>query len=240
MARYRKPDRTHKVAVPGGRVAVYDFGAGDEVLLCLHGGPGAPCDYVRDSHSILADQGYRVVVYDQLGTGRSDRPKDLSLYNVARFVEEVECVRAALDLGRVHLLGQSWGAWLGIEYCLAYFDRVKSFVIANGSASAQQTIAEMNRLRAALGPETVAMMQRHEARGTFDHPEYRAAITILDHRHLCRCDPLPPAMERSNAGVAMDVYGTMWGPNEFTCIGARCATGSGSPTFRASPCPASS
>lgn len=219
MPSYRKPDEFIRVAVPGGKVAVYSFGKGDEVLLCMHGGPGCTCDYVRDSHSFLADHGYRVVVWDQLGSGRSDKPKDNALWEIPRFVEEVEAVRSTLGLGRVHLLGQSWGTWLGTEYCLAYLENVKTYIIANGSGSVPQTVAELNRLRADLGAETVAMMLRHEAEGTTNHPEYLAAITILYHRHLCRADPWPLAVKRSMEGVAMDVYGTMWGPNEFCCIG---------------------
>jgi len=66
----------------------------------------------------MADHGYRVVIHDQLGNGRSDKPRDKSLWTIARYVEEVEAVRQALNLGRVHLLGQSWGTWLGIEYLL--------------------------------------------------------------------------------------------------------------------------
>ena len=220
MPSYRKPDEFIRVAVPGGKVAVYSFGKGDEVLLCMHGGPGCTCDYVRDSHSFLADHGYRVVVWDQLGSGRSDKPRDNSLWEIPRFVEEVEAVRSTLGLGRVHLLGQSWGTWLGTEYCLAYLENVKTYIIANGSGSVPQTVAEMNRLRAALGAETVAMMLRHEAEGTTNHPEYLGAIAILYHRHVCRADPWPLAVKRSMEGVAMDVYGTMWGPNEFCCVGS--------------------
>jgi proline iminopeptidase len=219
MPAYRKPDETIRVSVPGGKVAVYSYGKGSEVLLGLHGGPGCTCDYVRDSHSFLADHGYRVVVFDQLGSGRSDKPKDKSLWNLPRFVEEVEAVRSTLDLGRVHLLGQSWGTWLGIEYCLAYLDNVKTFIIANGSGNIPETVAELYRLRANLGAETVAMMLRHEADGTTDHPEYLAAVTLLYHRHLCRADPWPLAVKRSMEGVNFDVYGTMWGPNEFCCVG---------------------
>jgi len=63
------------------------------------------------------------------------------------------------------------------------------------------------------------MMLRHEAEGTTDHPEYLGAIAILYHRHVCRADPWPLAVKRSMEGVAMDVYGTMWGPNEFCCVG---------------------
>jgi proline iminopeptidase len=220
MVAIRKPDQTAKVDVPGGRVAVYSYGTGDDVLLCLHGGPGCTCDYVRDSHSVLADYGYRVVAFDQLGSGRSDKPKDKSLWSIPRFVEEVEAVRKSLDLGRVHLLGQSWGTWLGTEYCLKHLSKVKTYIIANGSGSVPQTVAEMHRLRSELGAETVEMMLRHEAQGTTDHPEYTAAITILYHRHLCRADPWPLPVRRSIEGINMDVYGTMWGPNEFCCTGS--------------------
>ena len=92
-------------------------------------------------------------------------------------------------------------------------------MIANGSGCVPHTVTEMKRLRAALGPETVAMMQRHEAQGTTDHPTYEAAITILYHRHLCRLDAWPASLQRSLDGINMDVYGTMWGPNEFCCVG---------------------
>ncbi|MFL5258438.1 MAG: proline iminopeptidase-family hydrolase [Hyphomicrobiales bacterium] len=219
MTEYREADETRMVEVPGGRVAVYSFGQGEEAILGLHGGPGCTCDYVRDSHSVLTEHGFRVVVFDQLGSGRSEKPKDKSLWNIPRFVEEVEAVRQALGLGKVHLLGQSWGTWLGTEYCLRYLDNVKTYIIANGSGSVPQTVAELNRLRADLGAETVTMMLRHEAEGTTDHPEYTAAVTILYHRHLCRADPWPSAVKRSMDGVNMDVYGTMWGPNEFCCVG---------------------
>jgi proline iminopeptidase len=219
MVEERKPDETHRIAVEGGEVAVYSFGSGDEVLYCLHGGPGLGCDYVRDSHSVLVDAGYRVVAYDQLGCGASDRPKDVSLYNVDRYVEECETIRAELGLGKVHLLGQSWGTWLGTAYCLKYQDNVKSYTLANGSADIPHTFAEMQRLRRALGAQTIEMMQRHEAQGTIEHPEYLAAVTILYHRHLCRCDEWPAALNRSLDVINLDVYETMWGPNEFCCVG---------------------
>lgn len=215
----REPDEIRRVAVDDHQVTVYSFGSGPEVLFCLNGGPGLPCDYVRDSHSALADRGYRVVIHDQLGTGRSDKPKDTSLWAIGRYVREVETVRQALGLGRVHLLGQSWGTWLGFEYLLTHPEAAKSFICANGTAEVPLHLRDLERLRAALGPETVAMMARHEAEGTTDHPAYQGAVAILNYRHVCRLDKWPAALQRSIDGINMDIYGTMWGPNEFTCIG---------------------
>ena len=104
-----EPDLYQDVTVDGYTVKTYSFGKGDEVVFCLNGGPGLPCDYLRDSHSCLKFEGYRVVAFDQLGTGLSDRPDDQSLWNIERYVTEVETVRQVLGLGKVHLLGQSWG-----------------------------------------------------------------------------------------------------------------------------------
>ncbi len=113
-----EPDDRIEVAVDGFKVVAYSFGTGDEVLFCLNGGPGLPCDYLRDAHSVLARHGFRVVAFDQLGTGASDRPTDPTLWTIGRYVEETETVRRALKLDRVHLLGHSWGGWLAIEYAL--------------------------------------------------------------------------------------------------------------------------
>ena len=82
--------------------------------------PGLPCDYLREAHSCLVDKGYRVVAFDQLGTGASDRPDDRALWTIGRYVEETETVRQALGLGKVHMLGHSWGGWLAIDYALTY------------------------------------------------------------------------------------------------------------------------
>ena len=79
------------------------------MLLCLNGGPDLSCDYLRDALSAVAEHGYRVVAYDQLGCGQSGKPRDRRLWTIARYAREVEAVRNALGLGRVHLLGHSWG-----------------------------------------------------------------------------------------------------------------------------------
>ena len=192
MVEVRQPDETRAVEIAGGhRVVTYSFGAGDEVVLCLNGGPGLPCDYLRVPHACLADHGYRVVAYDQLGCGESDRPSDPSLWTIERYAQEVEAVREALGLGRVHLLGQSGGGWLSIEYGVTFPHGLKTVLLENTCGDMPHLVGELERLRAALGPETVAMMQQHEAEGTLDHPEYQAAITILNHRHVCRLKEWP-------------------------------------------------
>ena len=212
-------DNIIDVKVDGHNVKVYSFGEGDNTLLCLNGGPGLPCDYVRDCHSWLSDKGFRVVAYDQLGCGQSDKPNDKSLWNVKRYAGELDTIIKKLDLKNIHLLGQSWGTILGMEYAVIYPNVVKTLIMDNGVADVPHLISELNRLREALGSETVKMMLRHEAEGTLDHPEYQAAITILNYRHVCRLDKWPDSIHASLNDWNMDVYGTMQGPNEFLYIG---------------------
>ena len=208
----RAPDEIINVTVDGYNVVAYSFGSGDEVLFCVNGGPGLPCDYLRDSHSWLADKGYRVVSFDQLGTGKSDRPDDEALWTIERYVEETETVRTALGLGPVHYLGQSWGTWLGQEWALAYPESFKTITLADGAGDIPHLVSELHRLRQALGPETVAMMQRHEAEGTLEHPTYQAAITILNYRHVCRLDEWPAPVMRSLGDWNMAPYMAIQGP----------------------------
>jgi len=212
-------DERHEVAVDGYKVVAYSFGRGDEVVFCLNGGPGLPCDYLREAHSCLVDQGYRVVAFDQLGTGAADRPIDPALWTITRYVAETEAVRLALGLGRVHLLGHSWGGWLAIEYALHHGEALKTLILEDTVADMPHLVSELERLRAALGPETVAMMQRHEADGTLDHPEYQAAVTILNYRHVCRLAEWPAPVTRSLNDWNMGPYTAMQGPNEFLYTG---------------------
>jgi proline iminopeptidase len=220
MWREMKPDERIEVRIAGGhRVIAYSFGKSDDTLLLLNGGPGLPCDYLREAHSCLVDEGFRVVAFDQLGCGAADRPTDKSLWRIERYVEEVECVRQALNLGRVHLLGHSWGGWLSIEYALTHPQALNTLILSSTVADIPQLSQELDRLRAALGPETVAMLQRHEAEGTYTHPEYMGAITVLNYRHVCRLMTYPAPVQRSLSDWNMAPYMEMQGPNEFLYIG---------------------
>ena len=205
------------VDVGPGRVWWESVGEGSAILL-LHGGPGAPSDYLVPLME-LANDGYRVVRYDQLGSRRSDKPDDPSLYTPERFAAEVEIVRAALGLGKMHLIGQSWGSFLALEYAIAYPENLQSLVLYSGAASTAECVAGMNALRAQLPEETQALMAEREAAGAVDAEDYLAAVDILMKRHLCRVDPYPPHLAESIAHMALPVYQTMWGPNEFTCTG---------------------
>jgi proline iminopeptidase len=206
------------VDVGPGRIWYESAGTGPRTILLLHGGPGASSDYLEPL-MVLAEDGYRVVRYDQLGSYRSDKPDDLSLWSVPRFAEEVEIVRRELDLGRMHLLGQSWGSFLALEYAFHYQEHLLSLILYSGAASTAECVAGMNELRSLLPADTIAVMDRYEASGEYGHPDYKAAVDELYRRHLCRIVPHPAPLATSEHRLARPVYESMWGPNEFTCTG---------------------
>jgi proline-specific peptidase len=189
-------------------------------LLLLHGGPGAGHDYLEPLEA-LADE-RPVVVWDQLGCGKSDKPDDVSLWTHARFVREVDQVRAALGLERVHLLGQSWGGWLAIEYLLTAQPRgLVSLTLASTSASTAQFVREAHRLIDALPAAQRDAILRAEASGDWSDPTAQAGVETFYARHLCRLEPLPDPVLRTVANLdGNQVYLTMNGPNEFTVVGS--------------------
>ncbi len=215
----RPADEVTRIDIDGRTVVAYSYGKGEEVLFCLNGGPGLPCDYLRDPHVPLTEAGYRIVSYDQLGTGASDHPDDPSLWSIERYADEVETVLDTLGLERVHFLGHSWGGWCGIEYAVRHPARIKSMVLANTSADMPHLIGEIEGHRNALGAETVAMMQMFEARQDYDHPAYKAAVTLLDYRHIRRLADAPKPALASKDGFNYPIFLAMQGANEYHYIG---------------------
>ncbi len=189
-------------------------------LLALHGGPGATHDYLEPLEG-LAATGRRVIFYDQLGNGNSDHPHDPSRWTVDLFVEEVGAVRRGLGLDRIHLLGQSWGGMLAMQYALTQPQGLTSLTLASSPASMPQWVAEANRLRAQLPSEVQRTLLAHEAAGTTDALAYQEAMLVFYRRHVCRLDPWPDCLTRSFAKIAQnpEVYNTMNGPSEFHVIG---------------------
>jgi L-proline amide hydrolase len=187
-------------------------------ILMLHGGPGVCHDYL-ESLQPFASTGRPVIFYDQLGCGNSDRPDDPSMWTVDLFLDELRTVREVLGLDSVHLLGQSWGGMLGMEYALTQPKGVVSLTIASSPASMTLWVEEANRLRAELPPEVQATLLKHEQAGTTDDPEYERAMKVFYDRHVCRVVPNPDYVANTFAKTGKQVYETMNGRSEFHVIG---------------------
>lgn len=209
-----------RIEVTGGEVWSARLGPRDGMpVLLLHGGPGAASDYMIPLAERLAAH-RPVVVYDQLGCGRSGHPDDPSLWTVERSVAELDQVRSALGLDRCHLLGQSWGGWLAIEYMVGDPTGIERLVLASTSASIPQFMAGARGLIEALPEPHRSVLIDLGAKGEYDHPDYQTAVGEFYRRHLCRLDPWPDALVRSSEQMdGNQVYLTMNGPTEFDVIG---------------------
>ena len=205
------------IEVPGGRVWYRSVGEGGTPLLCLHGGPGFT-HYYLEAMEALADR-RQVIFYDQLGCGNSDRPDDLSLWTVDRFVEELAQVRAALGLDDLHLFGSSWGGMLAMQYVLDRRPQLHSMILCGSPASMIRWAADCDELLAAQPEEVRHLIRQHEENGFTACPEYQAALLGFYREHVCRLNPWPAGFERSFAEAGYSVYNTMNGPSEFTVTG---------------------
>ncbi|SEG66915.1 proline iminopeptidase-family hydrolase [Paenibacillus sp. UNC499MF] len=209
------------IEVPGGKVWYCSLGEGGGTpLLVLHGGPGNTHDPLKAALHVLAAE-RPVIFYDQLGGGNSDRPEDPSLWRTERFMDELVCVREALGLDEVHLLGHSWGTMLAASYLIERKPAgVRSVIFSSPCLSAARWKEDADRFLAQLPEEVQAVIARSEEQGTTDSDDYREAMDEYYRRHVCRIDPKPAVMLESRKKANKDIYMSMWGPSEF------CPTGS--------------
>jgi L-proline amide hydrolase len=192
-------------------------------VVVLHGGPGATHNYTLRM-ARLAEQGWPVIHYDQLGAGQSTHlpDKGADFWTVDLFLDELENLLVQLGVDNdYHVIGQSWGGMLGAEHAIRRPAGLGTLVIADSPASMELWVAEANRLREELPAEVQQTLLDHERAGTTDSPEYREAEKVFYDRHVCRVVPNPPEVAQSFADIDADptVYHTMNGPSEFHVIG---------------------
>jgi proline iminopeptidase len=193
-------------------------------VLLLHGGPGATHEYMEAFDSYFPGAGIEYYYYDQLGSFYSDQPDAPELWEVPRFVDEVEQVRRALKLDRdnFYLFGQSWGGALAIEYALMYQQHLKALVISNMMSSIPAYNAYANDvLMPAMDQDALAEIKGFEATKSFDDPRYTELL--MQHHyvhHVLRMpsEAWPEPVSRSFAHINPAIYVPMQGPSE---LGAR-------------------
>jgi proline iminopeptidase len=209
------------VSTPAGRYRVWVKRVGnnpDLRVLLLHGGPGCTHEYFEACDSYLPAAGIEYYYYDQLGSGFSDQPDEPSLWDLDRFVDEVEQVRRALGLGRDNLvlLGHSWGGILAIEYALHHQQHLRGLVISNmmSSVPAYNGYAEQV-LMPQMNQAALAEIKALEARGETENPTYMELLQEHYVRHVLRMQDWPDPVLRAFAHINPAIYVSMQGPSEL-------------------------
>ncbi|MDO1500474.1 proline iminopeptidase-family hydrolase [Winogradskyella maritima] len=190
-------------------------------VLLLHGGPGMTHEIYESFDGYFPQEGIEYIYYDQLGSHYSDQPKDLSLWDLDRFVEEVEQVRVALDLDKdnFYLFGQSWGGILGMQYALKYQDNLKGLIISNMVSSIPEYQKYSDEVLAPQLPKDVLdEIMTYEEKEDYSNPRYLELIVNNYYvKHVIRMpvDEWPNSINRGFNHLNPDVYVTMQGPSEF-------------------------
>ncbi len=194
-------------------------------VLLLHGGPGATHEYFESFESFFPQEGIEFYYYDQLGSANSDKPEDTSLWNLPRFVEEVEQVRQALNLNNrnFYLLGHSWGGILAAEYALKYQHNLKGLIISNMmmSATLYDSYAE-NVLSKMMDSAVLEEIRSIEARGDFENPRYMELLMpnfYVKHIMKIPMEEWPDGVLRAFNKLNQTIYVMMQGPSEFGISG---------------------
>jgi proline iminopeptidase len=208
------------ITTPKGTFTVWTKRVGNNPtikLLLLHGGPGMTHEYFEAMDSYLPGAGIEYYFYDQLGSYYSDQPAEPELWELPRFVDEVEQVRQALGLGH------SWGGILAMEYALAYPQHLKGLVISNMMASipAYNEYAQ-KVLMPKMDPAVLAEIQRIEAAKDYKNPRY-FELLMPNHYvlHLLRMpvDRWPDPVTRSFKHLNEAIYIPLQGPSELGASG---------------------
>lgn len=220
--------RMIEIDTPKGKFRVWTKRVGNNPrikVLLLHGGPAATHEMFEAFDSYFPGEGIEYYYYDQLGSAYSDQPKEPSLWELDRFVDEVEQVRQALKLDKddFYLYGQSWGGLLGIEYALRHQQHLKGLIVSNmmSSIPAYNEYAK-TVLMPQMDPAVLKEVLAIEARGDYANPRYEELlIPNFYTKHFLRMPPeqWPDPVLRGFSHINKDIYVPMQGPSEMGASG---------------------
>ena len=207
------------IPVSGGRVYCRQVGgACAPPLLVVHGGPGIPHQQLQPLEQLSVDRS--VIFYDQLGCGKSDRPDGAHLWQIDRFVDELDEVRNSLAAGDFHLLGYSWGSMIAVDYALRKPAGIRSLVLESPILSVARWTKDQERLRDCLPKEVRSILDRYEKGETGLRLEYKTALTEFRKRHMFRnLNPWPAVMSEAIGERNREVSKLMWGDQPFRVSG---------------------
>lgn len=200
-------------------------------LMIIHGGPGASHEYFLP-YLLPLMRTNRLIFIDERGSGKSSKLEDPSGYTVANMVEDIETVRQALGLGKISLLGHSFGGPLVEAYAFKYQQHLSHLILASTFASTRELNAALSKMKSELSAKDRERLEALEAAGlygkgeTWEHGRYpeeyaKLAWGVAYFPYLYQKNPDPNYDPVSgNTSTSWDVYREMWGSHgEFIVDG---------------------
>ena len=191
-------------------------------LLLLHGGPGSTHNYFELLDEIADRDQRQIIMYDQIGCGKSFLEGRPELWTKETWVEELIELRKQLNLEEIHLLGQSWGGMLAIIYGSDYAPKgIKSMILSSTLPYNSIWESEQKRRIGYMGKEVQEAFRKAEKTGNYEAPEYLSALKLFMERYCTGpfSEDSPECLKRKKI-VGMESYVSAWGPNEFTPTGS--------------------
>ncbi len=206
------------IDVEGGKIWYSVSGEGTKTpILLLHGGPGYPSYYLRPLNKLGSER--PVIMFDQLGCGRSDRIEDTTLMTIDHFVDQVQKVTDHLKLTEFYLYGHSWGSMLATDFYLKHPEKVKGLILASPCLDAKRWVKDADALIDTL-PDSISSVLKASIKGIPQESTMlkQAVQNYLENFYLRR-KPIPADVDSSDAQMGTNVYVYMWGENEFFATG---------------------
>ncbi len=201
-----------------GKIWYRIIGNGAETpILALHGGPGGKSRYFYSISQISEQR--PLIIFDQLGSGKSDHHQDTSLLKIENFIAQVLTVKDEIGLEKFYLLGQSWGSALALEYYLKHPEGIKGLIFSGPYFSTELWEKDADILIGSLSDSIQKIIREAEIREDFNTEAYKYADSVywstFGRRNPWPLHPLDDGEAKSNRFI----YRYMWGPSEFTALG---------------------
>jgi proline iminopeptidase len=214
-----------------GALIYYEVVGHGAPLVIVHGGPGASHDYFLP-YLLPLMRSNKLVFIDERGSGKSSKLEDPGEYTVANMVEDIEAVRQALALGKISLLGHSFGGVLVQAYALKYQKNLSHLILGSTFASTIELNQALARMKAEMDPKDRERLNALEAAGLFgkgqpwergryseEYAKLAWGVGYFPYVYYNRPDPNYDPLS-GNTGTAWDVYREMWGSDgEFIVDG---------------------
>ena len=218
------PERELRVPVRGGHIYARvngDLRGPRAPVIFAHGGPGSHHTSFLPQLA-LADE-RAVILYDQLDCGLSDHPNDPANWTVERFVSEVDALRAAFDLSRLHFVGHSWGSTIALEYAARQPAGLASVTLGSPLISTKSWQRSTSANLAKLPPDVIRTIRAGEASGATDTAAYQQAMGVFYSHYMARA-PVPDYVRAYGAEHKLAtnpvLYKAMWGAGEIAATGS--------------------
>ena len=218
--------KTRRLNIPDGEISTCSMGFSffssvlgtKTALIGLHGGPGYPHNYLLNLME-LSDL-CPIILYDQLGCGQSNQVVRSNSWNISRFVRELEEVRRQYKIQKVILYGHSWGSILALEYYRSFSEFVNGIIFASPCISIPLWLEDSRDVIRQMSQEQKDIIEYANKNYDFQSSNYLEVIE--EYYKLCvfKDRPKPEVLKYCDSHSNAQVYGSLWGMNEFTITGS--------------------